>query len=135
MQNQIAHRLHRSPATISQERYRNGGLKTDQHHKADRSSPEPCQRVPRKISFTAKKKAVVRKPIKKGSPDKIGNTPEAQEGFSISHQRTYIFLKIKQREENGMRMYPREKRRVKNGGVPETREQIRPQVSIHKKTP
>ena len=34
-----------------------------------------------------------------------------------------------------MRMYPRERRSVKNGGVPETRGQIPPQVSIHEKPP
>ena len=42
--------------------------------------------------------------------------------------------KLYRQEESGMRIYPREKRSVKNGGT-ETREQIRPQVSIHEKPP
>ena len=89
----MAHRLHRSPATISREHYSNEGLQTDQHHKADRFSPERRQGVPRKISFTAKKKAVVRERLKqKRRPDQIRNTPEAQGGVSISHERIYKYI-------------------------------------------
>ena len=128
----MAHCLHRSPATISRERHRNGGLQTDQHDKADRFSPERRQRVPRKITFTAKKKAVGRERLKqKGSPDQISNTPEAQGGVSISHERIYKY--IFQDKAEGAKRYehlPWRKKKRKKWGVPETRGQIRHQVSM-----
>ena len=115
----MAHRLHRSPATISREHYSNEGLQTDQHHKADRFSPERRQGVPRKISFTAKKKAVVRERLKqKRRPDQIRNTPEAQGGVSISHERIYKYI-FQDQAEGGKRYEHlpwRKKKYKKRGG-------------------
>ena len=108
-----------SPATISREFHRNGGLRTYQHHKADRFSRERRQQVPLKITFTAKKKAVVRERLKKWSPDQISNTPEAQGGVSISHERIYKY--IFQDKAEGGKLYENvrwsKKKRKKTGGA------------------